>query len=60
MKEKLTSIYNFLLNNRQYNKELQEKYYVIMALALIGDWLRTTRVPGKNSSSFAKSEYAAQ
>lgn len=32
MKEKLTSIYNFLLNNRQYNKELQEQYYKSMVL----------------------------
>ena len=32
MKEKLISIYEFLLNNRTYNKELQENYYKSMAL----------------------------
>jgi hypothetical protein len=32
MKEKLSSIYNFLSNNREYNKELQEKYYKSMVL----------------------------
>ena len=32
MKEKLALIYNFLLNNRKYNKELQEKYYKSLVL----------------------------
>jgi len=33
MQEKLSSIYDFLIENRAYNKELQEKYYKSLVLS---------------------------